>query len=90
MARSRRAGAQAGHTPAAFFLHFGPEHHEGQAAIDRRLQFFRHTGMDFVKIQYKQGMSQAPIASPARVNRPRLAIDAALQSPPHHSTLSPI
>ncbi len=45
----------------------------GQAAIDRHLQFFRYTGMDFVKIQYEQGMSQAPITSPADWGRaPRL------------------
>lgn len=39
------------YTPAAFFLHFGPYYREGQAAIDRHLAYFRHTGMDFVKIQ---------------------------------------
>ncbi len=65
--------APAGYTPAAFFLHFGPEYHTGQAAIDRHLQFFRHTGMDFVKIQYEQGMSTYPLASPADWARaPRL------------------
>jgi uroporphyrinogen decarboxylase len=57
--------APVGYTPAAFFLHFGPEHHAGRAAIDRHLEFFRHTGMDFVKIQYEQGMAEFPIASPA-------------------------
>jgi uroporphyrinogen decarboxylase len=57
--------APAGYIPAAFFLHFGPQYHEGQAAIDRHLQFFRHTGMDFVKIQYEQGMAEFPITSPA-------------------------
>ena len=54
-----------GYTPAAFFLHFGPEYHQGQAAIERHLQFFRHTGMDFVKIQYEQGMAEFTINSPA-------------------------
>jgi uroporphyrinogen decarboxylase len=53
------------YTPAAFFLHFGPQYTEGRAAIDRHLQFFRHTGMDFVKIQYEQGMAEFPITSPA-------------------------
>ncbi|OQA42677.1 MAG: methylcobalamin:coenzyme M methyltransferase [Chloroflexi bacterium ADurb.Bin325] len=68
--------APAGYTPAAFFLHFGPEYHVGQAAIDRHLQFFRHTGMDFVKIQYEQGMSTHPIASPADWARaPRLTAE---------------
>ena len=65
--------APAGYTPAAFFLHFGPEYHAGQAAIDRHLEFFQHTGMDFVKIQYEQGMSRAPVTSPADWARaPRL------------------
>src|SRR5512142_1030864 len=51
--------------PAAFFLHFDSAYHQGQAAIDRHLEFFRTTGMDFVKIQYEQGMTQSPITSPA-------------------------
>jgi uroporphyrinogen decarboxylase len=57
--------APAGYAPAAFFLHFDPQHHTGQAAIDRHLEFFRYTGMDFVKIQYEQGMAEFPITSPA-------------------------
>ncbi len=36
--------------PAAFFLHFDDAYHQGQAAIDKHLEFFRSTGMDFVKI----------------------------------------
>src|SRR5512147_2688451 len=40
--------------PAAFFMHFDPAYHQGQAAIDKHLEFFRYTGMDFVKIQYEQ------------------------------------
>ncbi len=43
-----------GYIPAAFFLHFDEAHKHGQAAIDRHLEFFRATGMDFVKIQYEQ------------------------------------
>ena len=39
--------------PAAFFLHFDPACHRGRAAIDRHLEYFRYTGMDFVKIQYE-------------------------------------
>ncbi len=39
--------------PAAFFLHFDPAFHAGQAAIDKHLEFFRFTDMDFVKIQYE-------------------------------------
>lgn len=40
-------------TPAAFFLHFDPACHRGQAAIDKHLEFFRFTGMDLLKIQYE-------------------------------------
>lgn len=39
--------------PAAFFLHFDPQFHRGQAAIDKHLEYFRFTDMDFVKIQYE-------------------------------------
>jgi hypothetical protein len=28
------------YTPAAFFLHFNPVYHKGQAAIDKHLDFF--------------------------------------------------
>lgn len=37
--------------PAAFFLHFDPAYHVGQAAVDKHLEYFRYTEMDFVKIQ---------------------------------------
>ncbi len=40
--------------PAAFFMHFDQAYKQGQAAIDKHLEFFRFTGMDFVKIQYEQ------------------------------------
>jgi uroporphyrinogen decarboxylase len=46
--------------PAAFFMHFDPIYHKGQSAIDKHLEFFRYTGMDFVKIQYEQGYPPAP------------------------------
>lgn len=59
-------GATPGYVPAAFFLHFDPAYHEGQAAVDKHLEFFRHTGMDFVKIQYEQTLPPAPpVARPA-------------------------
>jgi uroporphyrinogen decarboxylase len=65
--------APAGYIPAAFFLHFGPQYHAGPAAIDRHLQFFRHTGMDFIKIQYEQGMAKCASTSPADwAHAPRL------------------
>jgi uroporphyrinogen decarboxylase len=41
------------YVPAAFFIHFPPDCHRGQAAIDKHLSYFRYTGMDFVKIQYE-------------------------------------
>jgi uroporphyrinogen decarboxylase len=53
-----------GYTPPPSSSTLAPEYHEGQAAIDRHLQFFRHTGMDFVKIQYEQGMAEFAINSP--------------------------
>jgi len=49
--------------PAAFFLHFDGPYHKGQAAIDKHLDFFRSTGMDFVKIQYEQPF---PVSTPIR------------------------
>lgn len=39
--------------PAAFFLHFDPAFHRGQAAVEKHLEYFHYTGMDFVKIQYE-------------------------------------
>lgn len=52
--------------PAGFFLHFDPQYHRGQAAIDKHLEFFRYTGMDFVKIQYEQPVADwMPIQNPA-------------------------
>ncbi len=48
------------HVPAAFFLHFDPQYHRGQAAVDKHLAFFRYTGMDFVKIQYEHPVSPRP------------------------------
>lgn len=46
--------------PAAFFLHFDPSHHLGQAAVDRHLEYFRYTGMDFVKIQFELPFPRRP------------------------------
>jgi uroporphyrinogen decarboxylase len=51
--------------PAAFFLHFDSAYHQGQVAIEKHLEFFRATGMDFVKIQYEQPFpSSTPIHKP--------------------------
>lgn len=58
--------APADYVPAAFFLHFDPAFQRGQTAIDKHLDFFRTTGMDFVKIQYEQKEpAMAPIRTPA-------------------------
>jgi uroporphyrinogen decarboxylase len=51
--------------PAAFFLHFDPAFHLGPPAVDKHLEYFRYTGMDFVKIQFelpfpRQGEIQRP------------------------------
>jgi uroporphyrinogen decarboxylase len=46
--------------PAAFFLHFDPTFHRGQSAVDRHLEYFRFTGMDFVKIQFEHSFPHIP------------------------------
>jgi uroporphyrinogen decarboxylase len=52
--------------PAAFFLHFDEIYHQGEPAIDKHLEYFRYTGMDFVKIQYEITFPQMPnIKTPA-------------------------
>lgn len=48
------------YTPAAFFLHFGPEYRSGLAAARRHLEFFQATDMDFVKIQFEQTYDPQP------------------------------
>lgn len=48
------------YVPAAFFLHFDPDHHYGQPAVDRHLEFFHATGMSFVKVQYEYHLPPAP------------------------------
>ncbi len=48
------------YTPAAFFLHFGNEYKNGVAAARRHLEYFRHTDMDFVKVQFEQTYSRQP------------------------------
>jgi len=53
-------GKKQEHIPAAFFLHFDEIYRRGQAAVDKHLEFFRHTGMDFVKIQYENNFPVRP------------------------------
>lgn len=52
---TRRAGI-----PAAFFLHFDPVFHRGRPAVEKHLEFFRKTDMDFVKIQYENVFPRIP------------------------------
>jgi uroporphyrinogen decarboxylase len=53
------------YVPAAFFLHFDPSCHRGQAAVDKHLEYFHYTGMDVVKIQYENTFPYLPqIAQP--------------------------
>jgi uroporphyrinogen decarboxylase len=40
--------------PAAFFIHFDKNSRLGEPAVRKHLEFFRATGMDFVKIQYER------------------------------------
>ena len=53
-------GARQDYVPAAFFLHFDPAFHFGQPAVRKHLEYFRHTGMDFVKIQYERTFPPLP------------------------------
>jgi uroporphyrinogen decarboxylase len=41
-------------------MHFDPTYHQGQPAINKHLEYFNATGMDFVKIQYEQTAPPAP------------------------------
>ena len=57
-------GSTPEYTPAAFFLHFDPASQQGLAAIEKHLEFFHATGMDFIKVQYEQSAPPTPIRSP--------------------------
>ncbi|MBI5876079.1 MAG: hypothetical protein HZB53_00390 [Chloroflexi bacterium] len=63
--------------PAAFFLHFPAQFHAGQAAVDKHVEYFRATGMDFVKIQYERTFPVLPqIESPSDwAQMPRYGLD---------------
>lgn len=54
------ANTKPDYTPAAFFLHFDPAYHYGKAAVDKHLEYFRYTGMDFIKIQYEKVFPRIP------------------------------
>jgi uroporphyrinogen decarboxylase len=42
------------YVPAAFFIHFDDNCRFGQAAVQKHLEYFKYTDMDFVKIQYER------------------------------------
>ena len=59
-------GIKTPYIPAGFFIHFDPIFHHGQSAIDKHLEYFNYTGMDFVKIQYENRFPLLPnITEPA-------------------------
>ena len=72
------------HVPAAFFLHFDSAYHQGQSAIDKHLEFFRATGMDFVKIQYEQPFpASTPIRRPEDWAQVPLCSEEFFEAPVH-------
>ena len=40
--------------PGGFFIHFGNDYKIGTPAINKHLEYFRYTDMDFMKIQYEK------------------------------------
>jgi len=54
------AGKEQTYVPAGFFIHFDPSFHRGQAAVEKHLEYFRFTEMDFVKIQYEHTFPHRP------------------------------
>lgn len=71
------AGQRPPYTPAGFFIHFPMEFRRGQAAVDKHLEFFHATGMDFVKIQYETQFPLLPeMRNPADwANMPQYGAD---------------
>jgi uroporphyrinogen decarboxylase len=53
-------GGRQPYIPAAFFIHFDPAFHFGAAAVQKHMEYFRYTGMDFVKIQYERTFPPVP------------------------------
>ena len=56
----RKGGSFPGYVPAAFFLHFDERAHFGKPAVEKHLEYFRFTGMDFVKVQYERTFPALP------------------------------
>ena len=54
------------YVPAGFFMHFGVQ---GDAAVKAHLDYFRGTGMDFVKIQFDE--QQLPTAANVQIKTPQ-------------------
>lgn len=73
----RAGGPGPGYVPAAFFLHFDERSRLGKPAVERHLEYFRFTGMDFVKIQYERTFPAKPeIRTPGDWKAmPRYALD---------------
>ena len=46
--------------PAGFFIHFDKGYQTGEAAIQKHLEYFRYTDMDFMKIQYEKVFPKIP------------------------------
>jgi uroporphyrinogen decarboxylase len=53
-------GARQTYVPAAFFIHFDNAFHFGPPAVQKHLEYFRYTDMDFVKIQYERIFPSIP------------------------------
>ncbi len=53
-------GRSQDYIPAAFFIHFDKSCHFGPPAVQKHLEYFRATGMDFVKIQYEKTFPPLP------------------------------
>ncbi len=70
-------GRAPGYVPAAFFLHFDERSHFGKPAVEKHLEYYRATGMDFVKIQYERTFPPKPeIKTPADwKSMPRYGLD---------------
>jgi uroporphyrinogen decarboxylase len=73
----KNGGPGPGYVPAAFFLHFGENARLGKAAIDKHLEYYRFTGMDFLKVQYERTFPALPqIKTPADwKSMPRYGLD---------------
>jgi uroporphyrinogen decarboxylase len=70
-------GPGPGYVPAAFFLHFDESFRLGKPAVAKHLEYYRATGMDFVKIQYERTFPAKPeIRTPADwKSMPRYGLD---------------